>query len=345
MATATKLLPVASAGPPTATKNRVEYRRGALTEWYVNGPLGLEQGFTLAAPPAKRDIDPLTLALTLSGTLRASLEPGATDLELAPAGQPASLRYRGLAASDATGRALRAWLVLDGTTLLVRVDDAAARYPLTIDPFIEQAKLTASDGAAGDRFHVSAAVSGDTVVVGASGDDVGANADQGSAYVFVKPGAGWVSGTETAKLTASDGAAFDRFGSSVAVSGDTIVVGASGDDVGANADQGSAYVFVKPGAGWVSGTETAKLTASDGAAARRVRHCRRRERRHGRRRGAWRRRRRERGPGLRLRLRQTGRRLGERERDGEADRLGRSRVRPVRLFCCHGRQHGRRRGE
>ena len=143
-----KLLPVASAGP-TATKNRVEYRRGALTEWYVNGPLGLEQGFTLAAPPAERTSDPLTLALTLSGTLRASLEPSATDLELALEGQPASLRYRGLAASDATGRALRARLVLDGTTLLVRVDDGGARYPLTIDPLIEQAKLTASDGAGG----------------------------------------------------------------------------------------------------------------------------------------------------------------------------------------------------
>ncbi len=57
--------------------------------------------------------------------------------------------------------------MLDGTTLLVRVDDAGARYPLTIDPLIEQAKLTASDGAAGDRFGVSVAVSGDTVVVGA----------------------------------------------------------------------------------------------------------------------------------------------------------------------------------
>ena len=46
-----ELRPVAAAAP-TATKNRVEYRRGGLTEWYVNGPLGLEQGFTLAAPPA-----------------------------------------------------------------------------------------------------------------------------------------------------------------------------------------------------------------------------------------------------------------------------------------------------
>ncbi|MGH8521241.1 MAG: hypothetical protein ACREU9_07480 [Gammaproteobacteria bacterium] len=85
---------------------------------------------------------------------------------------------------------------------------------------------------------------GDTVVVGAVLDDIGANSDQGSAYVFVKPAGGW-SGllTEAAHLTASDGAAFDEFGGSVAVSGDTVVVGAPFDGIDANASQGSAYVF------------------------------------------------------------------------------------------------------
>src|SRR5207245_1665203 len=130
----------------------------------------------------------------------------------------------------------------------------------------ETAKLTASDGAAGDQFGGAVAISGDTVVVGACADDIGANSNQGSAYVFVKPGAGWSTMTETAKLTASDGAAGDQFGGAVAISGDTVVVGASADDIGANSNQGSAYVFVKPGAGWSTMTETAKLTASDGAA-------------------------------------------------------------------------------
>ncbi|MPZ21891.1 MAG: hypothetical protein GEV06_29070, partial [Luteitalea sp.] len=61
---------------PTATANRVEYRRGALTEWYVNGPLGLEQGFTLARPPAPSDVEgPLTVALRVSSTLRAAVTP------------------------------------------------------------------------------------------------------------------------------------------------------------------------------------------------------------------------------------------------------------------------------
>jgi hypothetical protein len=57
--------------------------------------------------------------------------------------------------------------------------------------------------------------------------NIGDNIDQGSAYVFVKPAGGWANMTETAKLTASDGAANDFFGNSVAISGDTVVVGAS----------------------------------------------------------------------------------------------------------------------
>ncbi len=130
----------------------------------------------------------------------------------------------------------------------------------------QTAKLTASDGAAGDRLGTSVGISGDTVVAGAIHDDVGPNMNQGSAYVFVKPGPGWSNMTQTAKLTASDGALNDGLGTSVAISGDTVVAGAVGDDIGPNADQGSAYVFLKPGPGWSNMTQTAKLTASDGAA-------------------------------------------------------------------------------
>ncbi len=123
-----------------------------------------------------------------------------------------------------------------------------------------EATLTASDGAASDYFGNSVALSGDTAIIGAFFDDVGANADQGSAYIFTRTGTTW---TQQAKLTASDGAFFDLFGISVAISGNTAIVGAYFDDVGANADRGSAYIFVRSGTIW---TQQAKLTASDGAA-------------------------------------------------------------------------------
>ena len=127
----------------------------------------------------------------------------------------------------------------------------------------ETAKLTASDAAASDVFGTSVAVSGDTVVVGAPGDaDYGYKS--GSAYVFEKPLNGWSDMTQTAKLSAEYNAAYDDFGRSVAISGDTAVVGAAGDDID-YAGQGSAYIFVRPAGGWIDMNQTARLTAADAA--------------------------------------------------------------------------------
>ena len=243
---------------PRADHNQVTYRHPALSEGYANGPLGLAQGFTLKAPPAAHRSGPLTLALGLSGNLRASLARGRGGLSLGR-----SLRYSGLSASDASGRSLRTWLELHGRTVLLRVDDAGARYPLKIDPFLQQAKLTASDQS--EQLGFSVAVSGNTVVAGAPNTAVGANTGQGAAYVFVKPTSGWANATPTAKLTAADGVADDHLGHSVAISGDTVVAGAPSDPP-TDQGQGAAYVFVKPTTGWTNATETAKLTASDGAA-------------------------------------------------------------------------------
>jgi len=126
----------------------------------------------------------------------------------------------------------------------------------------EQAKLLASDGAIGDLFGESVAVSETMAVIGSLGDDDNGR-NSGSAYVFDLTG---VSGTvnETAKLLPSDSAAGDIFGGAVTVSGDTAVIGAQRDDDNGD-DSGSAYVFDLTG---VSGTvnEETKLLASDGAA-------------------------------------------------------------------------------
>jgi hypothetical protein len=257
------LLPVAAA-VPEAEGNRVQYRRGQLTEWYTNGPVGLEQGFTIARPPGQSKGRELTIALALSGNLVASKDGDDRQLTLKDAAGRPTLRYSGLQAHDSTGRELPATLDLRGRRLMLRVDDRGARYPVIVDPWVQTAELTASDGGAGDQFGWSVSTSGNTIVVGSPFHAVGNSASQGAAYVFVEPANGWTSMTQTAELIASNGDANNFFGSSVAVSGNTIVVGADGATVQGNPHQGAAYVFVEPANGWTNMTQTAELTASDG---------------------------------------------------------------------------------
>src|SRR5690606_31956784 len=120
---------------------RVLYRHGPhVTEWFINSPLGLEQGFTLTRRPAGRG--ELRLALDLAGDLVPRLEAG--ELAFADRAGQTRLRYGALAAYDADGRALPARMALDGTRLLLAVDDAGARYPVVVDPlFAAETKLTA----------------------------------------------------------------------------------------------------------------------------------------------------------------------------------------------------------
>lgn len=88
-------LPSMSSAAAKANANRVEYSRGTLTEWYLNGPMGVEQGFTVAKAPGQANGQPLTVALALSGDFVARLERGGTGLQLTRPNRPA-LRYGGL---------------------------------------------------------------------------------------------------------------------------------------------------------------------------------------------------------------------------------------------------------
>jgi hypothetical protein len=249
---------------PSANGSRVSYLHAGLSEWYANGPLGLEQGFTIPHAPSGHPTGPLTLAMALSGNAHASLASGGQSLTLSHAGGP-SLRYAGLTTSDARGRTLDSWFELAPGRLLIHVDDRGAVYPLKVDPFVQQAELTASDGAGEDGLGFSVAVSGNTIVAGAPSHEVGANEKQGAVYVFRMPASGWANATQSAKLTASDGTEADELGYSVAASGSTIVAGARFHRVGVNTRQGAAYVYTMPAAGWANATETAELAASDGA--------------------------------------------------------------------------------
>ena len=154
-------------------------------------------------------------------------------------------------------------LVVDGNMRLlgdlnVGLVDADATHAGTISvgyDFGSQTKILASDAAASDLFGSSVAISGNYAIVGAYNNDDGGN-NSGSAYIFNVS-----TGTELHKLVASDAAANDYFGYSVAISGNYAIVGAYGNDDGGT-DSGSAYIFNVS-----TGTQLQKLLASDAAAS------------------------------------------------------------------------------
>jgi Ca2+-binding RTX toxin-like protein len=118
------------------------------------------------------------------------------------------------------------------------------------------AKLIDPDGGQYNYFGNSVAIDGDTVIIGAKSSD----SAKGSAWIFQEIVGNW---EMIAKLMASDGANGDNFGQSVAIDGDTVIIGAGLDDTEKGYDSGSAYIFreVSPGT-W---EQVTKLTASDGA--------------------------------------------------------------------------------
>jgi len=232
-----------------------------LTEWWVNRPTGLEQGFTLARRPAGYDgHSPLRLWLAPHGDLQPVLAEDAVHF-VDGAGHPV-LHYHTLRAWDATGRAVAGRIELHDGQLTLTLDDAAASYPLTIDPTVQTAYLKAANAGASDEFAFAVATSGDTIVVGARFEDSGNPAnpndnsaqDTGAIYVFTRNGASW---TQQAYLKAAIRDPGDDFGFAVAIDGDTIVVGASGEESGtgdpndnSRTDSGAAYVFVRNGTSW-----------------------------------------------------------------------------------------------
>ncbi|MEZ5352868.1 MAG: BACON domain-containing carbohydrate-binding protein [Bryobacteraceae bacterium] len=267
----------ASEAPPESDVNRIRYRRsGDLEEWFLNDGRGLEQGFTVLRRPAGEGL--LAFDLAVRGGLEPRLEDGAVGFVDRDGAQV--VRYSGLRAWDAEGKALPARFALAGGRVRIMVEERGAAYPVTVDPVAQGAYLKASNTGGGDDFGTSVAVSGDTVVIGAPLEDsnaTGVNGDQtnnslnsaGAAYVFVRNHGLW---SQQAYLKASNTGANDWFGSSVAVSGDTVVVGAWREEsnaigVGGNeadnsaSSAGAAYVFVRTGGTW---SQRAYLKASNG---------------------------------------------------------------------------------
>lgn len=121
-------------------------------------------------------------------------------------------------------------------------------------------KLVADDGIAFDNFGASIALDGSNLVIGANGATVGSNPAQGAAYVFTSDGTAW---SQTQKVIADDGQAFDNYGIATAMAGDTLFVSAPTAPIDSNNGVGAVYAYTFDGATW---TQTQKLVASDGAA-------------------------------------------------------------------------------
>lgn len=256
---------------PNAQANRVSYARQGLLEWYRNGPLGLEQGFTIPRAPSRRRSGPLTLVLALSTDAHATLDPGGRSFTLsagaaslhAGAGE-SSLRYGGLFASDASHRSLHSWIQLRNGQVVLRVDTRGARYPLLIDPMIQQGeKLKGGEEREGAFFGDSVALSadGNTALIGGYGD----SSDDGAAWVFTRTGSTWAQQGPKLVPPATIGQS-SEFGYSVALStdGNTALVGAPRAGAGT---EGAAWVFTRSGVTWTQGPELTGAQEESGEAS------------------------------------------------------------------------------
>ena len=223
---------------------RIEYRRDGITEWFVNGHQALEQGFTIERRPDGKGA--IRIELMLNGELVPRVE-SSTALVFEKDGEKEGtplLRYHGLKAWDAAGRVLTSWMEAAGRRVSLVVDDADAVYPVTVDPYLAQAKLVPEDAVGGDWVGISVAIDGNTALVGATGAVGGAS--DGAVYVFVRNGAAW---EQQAKLVRPPGDPdTEAFGEHIALSGDTAVIGTVRPVIPGGA--GAIYVSTRIGASW-----------------------------------------------------------------------------------------------
>ncbi len=258
--------------------NRVEYRRAGLTEWYVNSPDGLEQGFTVTNPPAGTEqTGKLLLEITAQGNLTPVLAEDGTALYFSlPNGQPL-LRYGALQAHDAAGQILPALLELPSqpagscpaahTFQIIVSVSSSISYPITIDPMLTGLPGSPSwqslGEASGARHGFSVSTAGDVngdgyedVLVGAPYLDAGGT-DNGRAYLYygsasgLAGGAAWsITGASGSTLGYSVGPAGDVNGDGLA----DILIGAPLHTLGVG-QEGLAWIYYGSKSGPASGQQ------------------------------------------------------------------------------------------
>ncbi len=257
----------ASAASPRASYNRVDYVRGDVTEWYVNGPMGVEQGFTLRSRPSCTDAGQVAFNIRVGGDVQPSLHGSGASafVDLSDKQGRTVLRYSHLFAKDADGKALTATMTLAGQLITLQIEDKDARYPIEVDPLIGVPKqeIIAPDASAADQYGFAVAIDGDTAVVGAPFKD-GTQSDQGKVYVYTRnalTGVWALTDTLLSPTPRKSG----QFGFSVAVSGNRIIVGEP--DPTAAGSTGKAYIFTRLSpTGLFSVNAAQALSPSDGAA-------------------------------------------------------------------------------
>jgi hypothetical protein len=250
--------PGAPVGPLVARGNRVELIRAALTEWYVNDPDGIEQGFTIPSPPLPgRREQPVVIEMQVSGEVVAGLSPEGQEVLFRTATGRAALRYDHLAVLDAMGRRLPSKFESSGDRIRIVTDDGGAIYPIVVDPLVTDPDWSAEGNQSLSRYGLSVASAGDVngdgfddVIVGASLYD-NFEADEGVAFLYHGSAAG---PSVTPSWTVECNQSFAEFGESVASAGDVngdgyddIVIGASEFDDDPSGlvekDEGWAFVF------------------------------------------------------------------------------------------------------
>ena len=220
---------------PHVTRNKVTYHHQPpggtpISEWYVHGPLGLEQGFTLpTAPTCAGDV---IIEMESTGDLIPTLASDGRSIQFRSPRGVTGPSYRDLYVRDATGRELEANLRVKGKRFAIRVDVAGAKFPVRIDPIIalQQHVLV---GDADSEFGAAVAIDGNTLFVGAPERG---NYDTGLLAVYEWDGSAFIAESEFI------GANYRNLGSCAAIDGNYAVV--CGDN---------SYVYQRSAGVWQQG--------------------------------------------------------------------------------------------
>jgi hypothetical protein len=227
----------ASTMQPEGSRMNIQHPDGVM-EWYENSAQGIEHGFILGT----RATDTGTRDIRVSMDGMVAIQSGNDLIWSLPNGINA-LAYSGLQVKDATGAAITAEMRATRGGLTIQLQDAHAVYPVYVDPVITRvtAKLSPinlGDGNAGDYFGNAISTDGQTLVVGALKDNEG----RGSVYIFTRIAGEWIF---KSKLNPTGTFSYTRFGTSVALQGNILVVGSPGDGY-----YGAGYIYEKVSDEW-----------------------------------------------------------------------------------------------